>query len=92
MLYEVITNTGRGPLINEQDLADALNAERIAGAGLDVLSIEPAAKDNPLPTAKNCFITPHIAWATLEARQRLMKIAGDNLQAFLDGKPINVVR
>jgi len=87
-----LINTGRGPLINEQDLADALNAERIAGAGLDVLSIEPAAKDNPLPTAKNCFITPHIAWATLEARQRLMKIAGDNLQAFLDGKPINVVR
>ena len=87
----IVINTGRGPLINEQDLADALNKEQIAGAGLDVLSAEPALPDNPLPKAKNCNITPHIAWATLEARQRLMQIAADNLKAFIEGKPINVV-
>ena len=86
-----LVNTGRGPLINEQDLADALNNGVIAGAGLDVLSVEPAAIENPLQKAKNCYITPHIAWATTEARQRLMKIAGDNLAAYLEGKPINVV-
>ena len=86
-----LVNTGRGPLINEQDLADALNEGTIAGAGLDVLSVEPATAENPLPKAKNCFITPHIAWATLEARQRLMKIAGDNLAAFIAGNPVNVV-
>lgn len=86
-----LVNTGRGPLINEQDLADALNAGRIAGAGLDVLAIEPATADNPLPKAKNCYITPHIAWATFEARQRLMQIASDNLKAFISGHPINVV-
>lgn len=86
-----LINTGRGPLIKEQDLADALNAGQIAGAGLDVLSLEPATVENPLPTAKNCFITPHIAWATLEARQRLMQIASNNLKAFVQGKPINVV-
>ena len=86
-----LVNTGRGQLINEQDLADALNSEKIAGAGLDVLSIEPARKNNPLPSAKNCYITPHIAWATFEARNRLMDIATENLKAFLDGAPINVV-
>lgn len=86
-----LINTGRGPLINEQDLADALNAGQIAGAGLDVLALEPAAADNPLPKAKNCFITPHIAWATFEARQRLMQIATNNLIAFIEGNPINVV-
>ena len=86
-----LINTGRGPLIVEQDLADALNSGIIAGAGLDVLSVEPATKENPLPKAKNCFITPHIAWATYEARSRLMQIAEENLKAFVEGNPINVV-
>ncbi len=86
-----LVNTGRGALINEQDLANALNSGTIAGAGLDVLSVEPALKNNPLPFAKNCFITPHIAWATLEARTRLMNIATENLKAFIDGNPRNVV-
>ena len=86
-----LINTGRGPLINESDLADALNQERIAGAGLDVLSSEPPKADNPLLKAKNCSITPHIAWATFEARSRLMNIAVSNLKAFIDGCPVNVV-
>ena len=87
-----LINTGRGQLINEQELADALNNERIAGAGLDVLSTEPPKPDNPLLKAKNCFITPHIAWATLEARTRLMQIAANNLKMFMEGKPVNVVK
>lgn len=86
-----LVNTGRGPLVNEQDLADALNAGMIAGAGLDVLSVEPALPDNPLVGAKNCYITPHIAWATFEARSRLMQIAADNLASFLNGTPKNKV-
>lgn len=86
-----LVNTGRGPLVNEHDLAEALNTGRIAGAGLDVLSAEPPTSGNPLIQAKNCFITPHIAWATAEARSRLMQIAAENLEAFLAGKPKNVV-
>ena len=86
-----LINTGRGPLINEQDLADALNNEQIAGAGLDVLSSEPPKENNPLPKAKNCYITPHIAWATFEARVRLMDIAILNLKSFIEGQPQNVV-
>ena len=86
-----LINTSRGPVIMEQDLADALNKGIIAGAGIDVLSIEPPAKDNPLFNAKNCLITPHIAWATKEARGRLMDIAVNNLAAFINGKRVNVV-
>ena len=86
-----LINTGRGPLIDENALADALNAGHLAGAGLDVLSVEPPRNGNPLLTAKNCLVTPHIAWATKAARTRLMEIAVRNLEAFLDGEPINVV-
>jgi glycerate dehydrogenase len=86
-----LINTSRGPVVVEQNLADALNKGIIAGAGIDVLSIEPPTKDNPLFNAKNCLITPHIAWATKEARVRLMDIAVGNLAAFINGKPVNVV-
>ena len=86
-----LVNTGRGPLINEEDLADALNNGRIAGAGLDVLAEEPPQPNNPLTAAKNCWVTPHIGWATVESRQRLMKIATENLQSFVNGNPQNVV-
>lgn len=87
----ILINTGRGPLVNEQDLANALNEGVIAGAGLDVLSVEPSLPDNPLLKAKNCFITPHIAWATLEARTRLMNIAVNNLKSYQEGHIINNV-
>ncbi len=84
-------NTSRGPLMVDQDLADALNAGVIAGAGIDVLSVEPPSANNPLFRAKNCLITPHIAWATKEARSRLMGIAENNLSSFLNGNPVNIV-
>lgn len=87
----IIINTGRGPLVNEQDVADALREGRIAAYCADVLSVEPASPDNPLLTAPNVFLTPHIAWATLEARQRLQQTVLDNIKAFVSGNPINVV-
>jgi glycerate dehydrogenase len=86
-----LLNTSRGPLIVDHDLADALNAGRLAGAGLDVLSVEPPIDTNPLLHARNCLVTPHIAWATREARARLMKIAVENVAAFLAGTPRNMV-
>jgi glycerate dehydrogenase len=86
-----LINTGRGPLIDEEVLAKALNEGRIAGAGLDVLSVEPPKPGHPLFTAKNCLITPHIGWASREARVRLIDATAANLRAFLDGKPVNVV-
>jgi glycerate dehydrogenase len=86
-----LINTGRGPLINEADLAEILNSGKIAGAGLDVLSAEPPNRNNPLLTARNCYITPHIAWATKESRIRLMQIAAENLSAFVAGIPQNTV-
>ncbi|MDE5974050.1 MAG: D-2-hydroxyacid dehydrogenase [Eubacterium sp.] len=87
----ILINTSRGPVVDEQALADALNNNELQAAGLDVLKIEPARRDNPLLTAKNCYITPHIAWAAKETRARLLKILEDNIVAYLDGKPQNVV-
>lgn len=86
-----LVNTARGGLVNDADLAQALNEGRLAGAGLDVLSVEPPLRDNPLLTARNCLVTPHIAWATRAARSRLIRTTVDNVRAFLAGQPSNVV-
>jgi glycerate dehydrogenase len=87
----IIINNSRGPLIVEQDLCDALNSGKVYAAGVDVVSVEPIEADNPLLKAKNCFITPHISWASKECRQRLMDIAVDNLKNFIRGTPTNAV-
>lgn len=87
----MIINNSRGQLVNEQDLADALNSGKVAAAGLDVLSSEPVSSDNPLLTAKNCIITPHISWAPVEARQRIIDATCSNITAFLEGRAENIV-
>ena len=86
-----LINTSRGPIVNENDLAEVLNSDRISGAALDVLSTEPPSLNNPLFKAKNCIITPHIAWSTQAARKRLMTVAVNNVKAFLDGNSQNIV-
>ena len=87
----IILNNSRGPLVVEQDLADALNTGKVFAAGLDVVSTEPINSNNPLLHAKNCFITPHISWAPKESRQRIMDCAVENVKAYQSGTPINVV-
>ena len=86
-----LINTSRGPLVDEQALADALNSGHVAGAGLDVLCVEPADKVGPLLSARNCYVTPHIAWATLAARQRLLDVTVENVRGFHAGQLQNVV-
>lgn len=87
----ILINNSRGPLVNEQDLAEALESGKVYAAAVDVVSTEPIKADNPLLTAKNCIITPHISWATKDARQRIMDITADNIRAWASGNPVNVV-
>jgi len=87
----IVINTSRGPAVDEKALADAINSGRIFGAGVDVLSTEPPKKDNPLLSCERCFITPHVAWAGYETRQRLLGVVYNNLKAFCEGNPVNVV-
>ena len=87
----ILINNSRGQLIDEQDVADALNSGKLAAAGLDVVYTEPIRGDNPLLKAKNCIITPHISWAPIESRQRIMDCSVENVRAFLAGAPQNVV-
>lgn len=87
----ILINTSRGQLVDETDLADALNNQLIAGAALDVLSSEPPSADNPLLSARNCIITPHNAWMSKEARQRIMDTTSENIASFLRNEPIHVV-
>ena len=87
----ILINTSRGPVVDESALAAALNAGDIAGAAVDVLSVEPPPEDNPLLKARNCIITPHIAWATLAARGRLMDTVVGNVRAWMEGRPVNIV-
>ena len=87
----LIVNNARGQLVNERDLADALNSGKVGGAALDVVSSEPIRGDNPLLSAKNCVITPHISWASLESRRRIMECTLSNVKAYLEGRPVNVV-
>lgn len=87
----VLINTARGGVVEEEALAVALNENRLRGAGIDVLDMEPMKPNHPYLTAKNCYVTPHVAWASQEARTRLVKIAADNIKAFLSGSPVNQV-
>jgi glycerate dehydrogenase len=87
----VLINNSRGPLVVEQDLFDALESGKVAAAALDVVSTEPIKEDNVLLKAKNCIITPHISWATQEARERIMQTTADNIKSYMDGSPANVV-
>ena len=87
----IIINNSRGQLINEKDLSDALGSGKVGAAAVDVVSVEPVKGSNPLLTAKNCIITPHISWASTESRRRLIEIAAENLKAYIDGSPVNTV-
>ena len=88
----IIINNSRGQMVVEQDLADALNSGKVRAAGLDVVSTEPIYGDNPLLKAKNCIITPHMSWGSVESRQRIMNTTIENIKGYMEGKPVNVVK